>query len=200
MAESMALMMDDSLSVVAPDTTLAVADTTVAVADTIQVDSVALKNIIPDSLIVGYMPERTSWKYFEVKERTDADVAKLKTLYKKALAEHNGALNAYDGWKVAFNSTNDRTLDMYLDGARMILSRYCADTLNHRYDRLSEHRDELMELYDLAIHNLDKLNAQLDMSKVKDTLSVAKFRSRQLRYYRDITVLDSIYNGQQQVW
>lgn len=195
MAESMALMMDDSLSVVAPDTTLVVADTTVAVADTIQVDSVALKNIIPDSLIVGYMPERISWKYFEVKERTDADVAKLKTLYKKALAEHNGALNAYDGWKVAFNSTNDRTLDMYVDGARMILSRYCADTLNHRYDRLSEHRDELMELYDLAIHNLDKLNAQLDMSKVKDTLSVAKFRSRQLKYYRDITMLDSIYNG-----
>lgn len=195
MAESMALMMDDSLSVVAPDTTLVVADTTVAVADTIQVDSVALKNIIPDSLIVGYMPERTSWKYFEVKERTDADVAKLKTLYKKALAEHNGALNAYDGWKVAFNSTNDRTLDMYVDGARMILSRYCADTLNQRYDRLLEHRDELMELYDLAIHNLDTLNAQLDMSKIKDTLSVAKFRSRQLRYYRDITMLDSIYNG-----
>jgi hypothetical protein len=195
MAESMALMMDDSLSVVAPDTTLVVADTTVAVADTIQVDSVALKNIIPDSLIVGYMPERTSWKYFEVKERTDADVAKLKTLYKKALAEHNGALNAYDGWKVAFNSTNDRTLDMYVDGARMILSRYCADTLNQRYDRLQEHRDELMELYDLAIHNLDTLNAQLDMSKIKDTLSVAKFRSRQLRYYRDITMLDSIYNG-----
>lgn len=195
MAESMALMMDDSLSVVAPDTTLVVADTTVAVADTIQVDSVALKNIIPDSLIVGYMPERTSWKYFEVKERTDADVAKLKTLYKKSLAEHNGALNAYDGWKVAFNSTNDRTLDMYVDGARMILSRYCADTLNQRYDRLLEHRDELMELYDLAIHNLDILNAQLDMSKIKDTLSVAKFRSRQLRYYRDITMLDSIYNG-----
>ena len=196
-AEMLAMMMmADSLNTAAPDTTVAVADSmSVAKADSVAIDSASLKPAIPDSLIVGYMPERTSWKYFEVKERTDADVAKLKTLYKKALAEHNGALNAYDGWKVAFNSTNDRTLDMYVDGARMILSRYCADTLNHRYDRLSEHRDELMELYDLAIHNLDTLNAQLDMSKIKDTLSVAKFRSRQLKYYRDITMLDSIYNG-----
>lgn len=194
-ADSVSLSQTDTLSVAVPDTALVAADTTVAVADSVLVDSVALTKIIPDSLVVGYIPPRTSWKYFNVQERSDGDVAKLKTLYKKTLAEHNGALNAYDGWKVAFNSTNDRTLDMYLDGARMILSRYCADTLNHRYDRLSEHRDELMELYDLAIHNLDKLNAQLDMSKVKDTLSVAKFRSRQLRYYRDITVLDSIYNG-----
>lgn len=193
--DSVSLSQTDTLSVAVPDTALVAADTTVAVADSVLVDSVALTKIIPDSLVVGYIPPRTSWKYFNVQERSDEDVAKLKTLYKKTLAEHNGALNAYDGWKVAFNSTNDRTLDMYLDGARMILSRYCADTLNHRYDRLSEHRDELMELYDLAIHNLDKLNAQLDMSKVKDTLSVAKFRSRQLRYYRDITVLDSIYNG-----
>ena len=194
-ADSVSFSQTDTLSVAVPDTALVAADTTVAVADSVLVDSMALTKIIPDSLVVGYIPPRTSWKYFNVQERSDEDVAKLKTLYKKTLAEHNGALNAYDGWKVAFNSTNDRTLDMYLDGARMILSRYCADTLNHRYDRLSEHRDELMELYDLAIHNLDKLNAQLDMSKVKDTLSVAKFRSRQLRYYRDITVLDSIYNG-----
>ena len=194
-ADSVSLSQTDTLSVAVPDTALVAADTTEAVADSVLVDSVALTKIIPDSLVVGYIPPRTSWKYFNVQERSDEDVAKLKTLYKKTLAEHNGALNAYYGWKVAFNSTNDRTLDMYLDGARMILSRYCADTLNHRYDRLSDHRDELMELYDLAIHNLDKLNAQLDMSKVKDTLSVAKFRSRQLRYYRDITVLDSIYNG-----
>lgn len=200
-AESLALLMGDSPSDVSGESIVTdslFADTLIVdslTVDSTLVDSAALKKIIPDSLIVGYMPPRTSWKYFEVKERSADDVLKLKTLYKKTLAEHNGALNAYDGWKVAFNSTKDRTLDMYLDGARMILSRYCADTLNHRYDRISEHRDELMELYDLAIFNLDALNAQLDKAKNKDTLSIAKFRGRQLRYYRDMTILDSIYNG-----
>ena len=202
MAESMAMMMDDSMfgelkdsvpAVQLDSTALVVqADSTtlIAQADSMAVDSAKLKNLIPDSLIVGYLPERTSWKYFEVKERSADDVQKLKTLYKKTMAEHNGALHAYDGWKVAFNSTKERTLDMYLDGAKMILSRFCADTLNKRYDRLSEHRDELMELYDLAVFNLDALNAQLDKAKNKDTLSVAKFRGRQLRYYRDITMVD----------
>ena len=190
------MMMADSLNTTAPDTTLAVADSiSVVKADSVAIDSASLKPAIPDSLIVGYMPERTSWKYFPVKQRSADDIIKLKNLYKKIMAEHNGALNAYDAWKIAFNSTQDRTLDMYIDGATMILSRYCADTLNKRYDRLSEHRDELMELYDLAIYNLDALNAQLDTAKNKDTLSVAKFRGRQLRYYRDITLMDSIFNG-----
>lgn len=207
MAESMAMMMDDSMfgelndsvPAVQPDSAALVVQpdstTLVAQVDSVAVDSAKLEKLIPDSLIVGYLPERTSWKYFEVKERSADDVQKLKTLYKKTMAEHNGALHAYDGWKVAFNSTKDRTLDMYLDGAKMILSRFCADTLNKRYDRLSEHRDELMELYDLAVFNLDALNAQLDKAKNKDTLSVAKFRGRQLRYYRDITMVDSIFNG-----
>lgn len=195
-AEMLAMMMADSLNTAAPDTTVAVADSmSVAKADSVAIDSASLKPAIPDSLIVGYMPERTSWKYFPVKQRSADDIIKLKNLYKKIMAEHNGALNAYDAWKIAFNSTQDRTLDMYIDGATMILSRYCADTLNKRYDRLSEHRDELMELYDLAIFNLDVLNSQLDTTRSKDTLSVAKFRSRQLKYYRDITMLDSIYNG-----
>ena len=194
MAESMALLMGDTLSVTVNDSVV-LNDTVVAAVDSLAVDSAALKSVVPDSLIVGYMAPRTSWKYFTVKERSADDVYKLKTLYKKTMTEHNGALNAYDGWKVAFNSTYDRTLDMYMDGARMILSRVACDTVNGRYDRLAEHRDELMELYDLAVFNLDALNAQLDTAKNKDTLSVAKFRGRQLRYYRDITILDSIYNG-----
>ena len=78
MAESMALLMGDSLAMAVP------ADSAVAVSalvvDSLAVDSVALKKIIPDSLIVGYMPERTSWKYFDVKERSASDVVKLKTL------------------------------------------------------------------------------------------------------------------------
>ena len=199
MAESMALMMADSMAVMMTDTTsIAVAtDTALAVVpqDSTVVDSASLKKIVPDSLVVGYMPERRSWKYFEVKERPAKDVHMLKTLYKRTLADHNGALNAYDGWKIAFNSTNERTLDMYVDGVTMILSKVCADTINNRYDGLSSHLDELMELYDLAVYNVDALNAQLKATDNKDTLSIAKLRGRQLRYYRDIVLLDSLHNS-----
>lgn len=198
-AEMLAMMMmADSLNTAAPDTTVAVADSmSVAKVDSVAVDSASLKPAIPDSLIVGYMPERTSWKYFSVKQRSADDVIKLKNLYKKKMEQDriSGTLNAYDVWKVAFKSTENRSLDMYMDGIKMLMSKVYADTMAHRYDRFAEHRDELMELYDLAIYNLEALNAQLDTAKNKDTLSVAKLRGQQLRYYRDITLMDSIFNG-----
>ena len=68
-ADSVSLSQTDTLSVAVPDTALVAADTTVAVADSVLVDSVALTKIIPDSLVVGYIPPRTSWKYFNVQER-----------------------------------------------------------------------------------------------------------------------------------
>ena len=86
-AEMLAMMMmADSLNTAAPDTTVAVADSmSVAKADSVAIDSASLKPAIPDSLIVGYMPERTSWKYFPVKQRPADDVLKLKNLFRLSL-------------------------------------------------------------------------------------------------------------------
>lgn len=192
MAESMLQMMADSMAVSETDSI-----TIVAQPDTLAVDSASLRSSVPDSLIVGYMPEKRVWKYFELKERSDKDAQMLKALYKRTQEEDKvtGSLNAYDIWKVAFNSTRNKSVDMYMDGIRMVMSKVLMDTMNHRYDRLSEHRDELMELYDHAVYNVDALNAQLDTAKNIDTLSVAKLRGRQLRYYRDITVMDSMHNS-----
>ena len=56
-----------------------------------------------------------------------------------------------------------------------------------------EFRDELMELYDMAVGDIDRLNSQIDRTKSKDTLSVAKLRARQVYSYLEITAAHMAY-------
>ena len=159
-------------------------------------DSLNKEIATPDSLQHNTTEQKNKWKYFQVQERSPKDAYRFKALYKSMLREDgNNKHLAYDYWKTAFNSTEDRGIDMYINGLEIILSRIKTDTLNSRYDRISEHRDEIMELYDIAALNVDKLNAQIDKTKSKDTLSVAKLRSTQLNFYRQLTAWDSIYNS-----
>lgn len=159
-------------------------------------DSLNKEIATPDSLQHNTTEQKNKWKYFQVQERSPKDAYRFKALYKSMLREDgNNKHLAYDYWKTAFNSTENRGIDMYINGLEIILSRIKTDTLNSRYDKISEHRDEIMELYDIAALNVDKLNAQIDKTKSKDTLSVAKLRSTQLNFYRQLTAWDSIYNS-----
>ena len=159
--------------------------------DSIAVDSAALANMVPDSLLIGYMPKVKEWKYFKFQKLSQSELNALETLFKR---EYDKVLKVstpgklYDTWKLLFNGTADKTLDLYVQGVGIILSKINIDTITHkRYDRVLEYRDELMELYDMAVCDVEKLNTQIDRERSKDTLSVAKLRARQVYTYLDIT-------------
>ena len=184
----------DSIKVVADSLAFVAvpADTLSLPADSLAVDSAALKSTVPDSLLIGYMPKVLELKYFQPTELSQNELDALRTLYKRECREKLKVTppgELYDIWKLLFTSTPEKTLDLYVDGVAIIQSKIEIDTILHkRYDRMLEYRDELMELYDMAVGDIDRLNSQIDRTKSKDTLSVAKLRARQVYSYLEITV------------
>ena len=174
--------------------------------DSLAKDSLAVDTLAKDSLAVDSIarfvvqPKKRVYVYFKEKPEPDADQKKIEgfiALYKKNISNKTveGYAAAYLPWKGAFEGCNRRTLDMYMDGIGIILNLVRKDTLEHKYDKLTERREQMMELYDLAVDNLDDLNAQIDRKRTSDTLSVAKLRAAQVIKYRDCWILDSIFNG-----
>ena len=169
--------------------------------DTLAVDSLANDSIVADSLArISMETTKRVYVYFKEKQEPDPDKNKVKrfiVLYKKNLAKKTleGYATAYLPWKGAFDACERRTLDMYMDGIAILFNMVSKDTLEHKYDKLIERREQLMELYDLAVDNLDDLNSQIDRKRTTDTLSVAKLRAAQYDKYKDLWVLDSIYNS-----
>ena len=148
---------------------------------------------IPDSLVIGYMPEVKEWKYFTVNERPEKEQKKLVKAYKKELPGTPQHL-LYDKWKVAFNSMPKRSLDMYVDGYYILMATINNDIFNKHYDRIAERRNELMEFYELAKLNLDCLNEEARATNLVSPISVSRLRAEQYRNYMDFTILDSMAN------
>ncbi len=178
--------------------------------DSLAKDSLAKNTLLNDSLLRDslamdslaktiFNKEKRVYVHFSEKPKADPDQKKIQgfiALYKKNMAEmkSDGYIAAYTPWKGSFEGCSRRTLDMYMDGIGILMNLINIDTLEHRYDRLTERREQILELYDLAVDNIDDLNAQIDRKRTKDTLSVAKLRATQLSKYKDCWVLDSSYN------
>lgn len=185
----------DSATVAVPDSAaVAVSDSTsVAVSDSASVavsDSVAIA--VSDTL------SQPKPRVFKIRKLSDTDKALLTAHYKEMIAEDitpEAYRKAYTPWRSVFCSSDDRTLDLYIDGVGILMGNISLDTLERRGENMHIYTNELMELYDLAVENIDSLNAQIDFTKTKDSLSVAKLRAQQVTYYRRCFEYDSILNS-----
>ena len=196
------------------DSTIAVADTlrsdsTIVVADTLRNDSAiaVVDSLTADSLamvsaarkIIESIEYKPVYRYFKEKpEPGDAKVLKMYTShYKRNISRYS--LEEYESaflpWSEVFNTCERRTLDMYFDGIGILLNMVKKDTLERKYDKLAERREQMMEIYNLAVDNIADLNAQIDTKRTGDTLTVAKLRVAQCNKFFDLWALDSIYNS-----
>lgn len=119
----------------------------------------------------------------------------LISLYKKEIGTDKSRENyrrVYEHWKKAFCARPDRHLVQYLDGIAILNASISADTVQKRYDRLKMYNEVLMDIFELAIVNIDTLNSQISGT---DTLTVAKLRAQQLEYLRANWQLDTIMNS-----
>ncbi|MBQ6693541.1 MAG: hypothetical protein IJN24_01545 [Bacteroidaceae bacterium] len=165
-----------------------------------KVDSVSYVQDSSDSTSIFISLEDTIFvpKHFVVNELSPSNRALLISYYKSLINHDNSGKaysEAYIPWKEAFNASYQRSIDLYADGVAVIVGTLKNDTAQHRYDRISFFTEQLMELYELAVRDVPSLNSMIDISKSKDTVSVAQLRARQIRYYRELWALDSIFNA-----
>ena len=181
-------------------------DSAALAVDSLSKDSVALDSLAADSAKADSLANavkeslKREYVYFKEKQTPDPDQNKIKRLvllYKKNISKRtlDGFAAAYVPWKGVFDGCERRTLDMYMDGIAIVYNMVSKDTIDHKYDKLTERREQMMELYDLAVDNLADLNLQIDRKRTSDTLSVAKLRAAQYNKFIDLWVLDSIYNS-----
>lgn len=115
------------------------------------------------------------------------------SLYKKRIGSDYSAKNynrAYDHWRTAFCARPDRYLVQYLDGIAILNASIATDIYDKRYDRLKLYTEELNDLFELAIINIDSLNAQI---VGEDTLTVAQLRAQQIEYYKINWQMDTVF-------
>lgn len=132
-----------------------------------------------DTIIFNTVKHLKQTENLSVKTR-DAFIS----LYKKHVGHSRNAKvysEVYDYWKRAFCGNSDRYLMLYLDGISIINATISYDMEQKCYDRIDQLGEELMEVFELAIINIDSLNNQL--KEGSDTLSVARLRAQQLEYY-----------------
>lgn len=179
-------------------------DSLTAVADTLTADSTAKAPVSVRNAVTTVLASRDtydpSWKtpLSVVNKISDKDRALLISYYKGLIkADHSpeAYVKAYSPWREAFMGSNDRSLDLYIDGVGIIIANIDADTLKREGERIGMLADDLMELYDLAVKNVDDLNAQIDFTKTKDSITVAKLRAQQVRYFRRFFEIDSTFNA-----
>lgn len=188
------------------DVVNAVSDSTiVAQPDSVAVDanSAAKANVADpaevDSLVKSIMAKtviKVNTNHFNLKPISDEDKARFISRYSKSIRENaysDSILNVcYDDWRRVFVGSDNRSLDLYIDGIEMIMGSLRVDTMLRRGDRINYLKEELMELYELAVDNVHFLNSQIDTERSADTLTVASLRASQLNWYIDVTIMDSI--------
>ena len=143
-----------------------------------------------DTIVVDNIKHLRLGETMTVKSR-DA----LISLYKRELGNDISAENysrAYSHWRKAFCARPDRYLVQYLDGIAILNASIAADTIQKRYDRLKLYSEELMDLFELAIINIDSLNAQI---AGEDTLTIAKLRAQQIEYFRTNWQMDTVFRS-----
>ncbi|MBR5893331.1 MAG: hypothetical protein IKZ37_06840 [Bacteroidaceae bacterium] len=167
-------------------------DSIAATADSVAVETAVVA--IPPTVDNGAEP-----RYLKYRPAAPEDKRMLVSYYKNILLkganQGESYIKAFEPWREAFVADTNRSVDLYIDGVGIIAGCIACDTASHNYGRLSELKWTLMELYDLATADVDKLNAQLNKEKNSDTLSVAKIRAQQMMYYRRYTQYDSIFNS-----
>ena len=183
----------DSLSVAAVDSVpVAVVDSITATADSAAVEAAIV--VIPSTI-----DSTAQLRYLKYRPAAPEDKRMLVSYYKnilfKGANQGESYIKAFEPWREAFVADTNRSVDLYIDGVGIIAGCIACDTAQHNYGRMSELKWTLMELYDLAAADVDKLNAQLDKERNSDTLSVAKIRAQQMMYYRRYTQYDSIFNS-----
>lgn len=159
-------------------------------ADSVKTDTLAVR---PDSL-----PSVPAKHYFDVVSHSNRNKGLLVSYYKSIISADNSGetyAKAYTPWKEAFVADEDRSLELFVDGIGIIVGNLKNDTTMRRYDRIGRWRGEMMELYDIAVKDIDRLNGTIDTEKTKGGLTLAKLRAQQLRYYREFWELDSICNS-----
>lgn len=152
--------------------------------------TVSNEDVIVDTIVVNNIKHLNLGERMTVKSR-DALIAK----YKKEIGTNYSPDNyrsVYEHWKEAFCARPDRHLVQYLDGVVIINASIAADTIQKRYDRIKLYNEELMDLFELAIVNIDSLNAQIAGN---DTLTVAKLRAQQLEYLRANWQMDTVFRS-----
>lgn len=113
--------------------------------------------------------------------------------YKEHLAKGELFL-AYDSWKKVFKSSEDRNITLFNDGVPIIMGKLANDTARQVYGNIGKYREEIEELYEIAIENVANLNEQIDYSRGGTPITAAELRSQQLFHYDNILVMDSIFN------
>lgn len=197
----------DTLSVATLDTLSVVSDSLSVATDSLSVatDSLTVANdslsSVADSianpfLVDGIAPKR-EYKHFKVTPRSDKEYNNLVTYYKNQIKSGyvEELPKAYLAWKEAFNSRENRCLDLYFDGVAIIMACVINDTINGNYDNLKLRREEIEEIYDLAVENVDALNSQIDFSSGTDSITVAELRSQQITYYDHLWSMDSVFHS-----
>lgn len=150
--------------------------------------AIANEDVDLDTIVVNNIRHLNLGELMTLKSR-DA----LISLYKRGIGTDLSPENysqAYEHWKRSFCARPDRYLVQYLDGIAILNASITADTIQKRYDRLGRYNEELMDLFELAIINIDSLNSQIAGN---DTLTVAKLRAQQLEYLRANWQLDTMY-------
>ena len=176
---------NDSTARVAAQTESLIADSTIQVA----VQELDTLNIL--NPFARMAKER---KHFIVTPITANEYDACVKYYKEHLPKGE-MQKAYNPWKSVFNSNESRSLSLYNDGVPVLLGCVSIDTLNQRYDNIGKYCEELVELYDIAIENIDDLNAQIDFNRGGDSITVAELRSQQYYHYINLSIIDSIFNS-----
>ncbi|MBQ3189224.1 MAG: hypothetical protein IJB60_07340 [Bacteroidaceae bacterium] len=188
----------DSLSV--PTDSLSMPKDSLA-ADSVKVASIPQEKIITEILASRSTYDETLKTPLSVyKKMPERDRALLVSYYKNLIKVDQSAeayVKAYTPWREAFMSVpgNEKTLDLYIDGVGIIIGNIDSDTLHHNAERIHPLTEDLMELYNLAVRNVDVLNSQIDFTRTKDSITVAKLRAQQVRHYRNFFNLDSIFHS-----
>ena len=152
--------------------------------------TVSNEDVNLDTIVVDNIKHLRLGETMTVKSR-DALIAK----YKKEIGTNFAAQNysrVYDFWKSAFCARPDRYLVQYLDGIAILNASIATDIYDKRYDRLKLYTEELNDLFELAIINIDSLNAQI---AGEDTLTIAKLRAQQIEYFKTNWQRDTLFRS-----
>lgn len=160
--------------------------------DSIQAEVVAVMDTL--EILNPYLAQAKGKRNHFVTEPLPADeYSACYKFYKEHLAKGELFI-AYDSWRKIFKSSENRNITLFNDGVPVIMGKLANDTAMQVYGNIKKYREEVVELYEIAIENIDKLNEQIDYSRGGKPITTAELRSQQLFHYDNLLVMDSIFS------